>query len=344
MLFDVLNPRGTAGREEGPSRFGFEAFEEFRGFLDDGHIRGDVGIVDFREAYAPERGDEFAEGIFRRRDAEGVAHRDPDRRGDLDGNFDVFVRQQSPYFIGIVSDHERAGGTDRGALTATDADGFAYGFIVDAGDFHFGPSVGEIDGADFLDFIAHSDATSAGDTLGGVFCDALGRFVEFGDRVALRIAHFGQIESEGEFLQFAGGAFLAGGAIATVVRREEFENVFAVHSELFGVGFDDHPGFGEQRAGRVQRTAPSPLVNDFDQAHTARAVDGQFRAVAEGGDVDADLLGVFQHVQALFEFDRHTVNRDKLFVSHCYASSFMALDLHFSMQAKHLMHFVWSRV
>ena len=91
----------------------------------------------------------------------------------------------------------------------------------------------------------------------------------------------------GESLKLADAVAGAGGAIGRVVGEEKLDDGAAGFAGGGGVGLDDHVGTHREGAARLEHA----LLLDLDKADSAGAHGGQVGMVAEGGDLDAGLLG-----------------------------------------------------
>ena len=172
VLLGEFHPAGAAACELGEVfAFGL-AGEELVGFLDDGEVGGEAGVVDGVEAHALEGGDDAAGhgGVVGH--AEGLADGDADGGGDLNDDGLGGVGQGVPDGFEFGGGGEGAGGADAGALAAVDALDLAHGLVEGGEDGRLVAAVGEVNRADALNLVAEADAVAAEHALVGVADDA----------------------------------------------------------------------------------------------------------------------------------------------------------------------------
>ena len=187
---------------------------------------------------------------------------------------------------------------------------------------------------------AGGDTAAAENALGIIAHQVIGAVVVDGIRHRALIAG-GILHAKllAERLQLAVVASLAGQAGFVVHREQHFERHFAGLDDLRGVGIYLHALIDRIDAGGHKGTGPL----DLDNTHTARADLIEILEVAKRGDVDPGALGGLQDRIVSRHREGHAVNFDiyhihELWQLLSYLFS-IAPNLHFSMQAPHLMHF-----
>ena len=130
-------------------------------------------------------------------------------------------------------------------------------------------------------------------------------------RRAVREAHAVYVEAHSEVLKLAFAVVVAGGAVAAVVGEQQFEYHLAVFAQPLRVRPYLHALFRRRGAGGI-KSAPFVL----DHAHTACAVNRQFRVVAEGRELDARLAYDFEDVFLSRYLDGDSVYRHIFFLFH----------------------------
>ena len=298
-----LDPGGAAAGEHRERAAVGDAVDELGGFLEDGHVGGEAGVVDVLEAHELQGGDELARHVLARLRAEVFAQRHADGRSDLDHDGLGGIVQGVPHAVAVLLRHDRAGGADGGALAAVHAFDRAEGRAEGRGHAGVGAAVGEVDRADALDFGADAHAVAAEHALVRVADERRGGEV---DRVVLLHGFEADVldaELVGDALQGAVLVAGAGRAFAVVVGEQEFHADLAHVADLLGVRVDDHAGRGGGGAGRHDA-----LAFDEDEAETACAVDAQFGVVAEGRDLDPGFADDFEEVALVGERDFPSVD------------------------------------
>ena len=148
--------------------------------------------------------------------------------------------------------------------------------------------------ADLLQVDAGAHAAPAADALVHVAHDRVARGVD--RRRLLGVAEAEEVDAVllGQGLELAVAVALAGVAVAVVLGEQQVEHVAARQAHLRRVGVDLHLVGHREGAGRLQ----SALALDLDHADPADAGHVEVGVVAEGGDVDADVLGRLQDGRA----------------------------------------------
>ena len=292
-----LHPRRAAAGEHRQLAAGGQALDEFGGFLEDGHIRREAGVVDVVEAHHLHRGNHPAGHVFTGLETETFAEADADRRGDLHDHDLLGIVDRFPHLVGVGLRDDRAGRADLSALAAVHA--FAFAQVVVEGRNHagVGAAAGEIQRADALHFGADAHAVAAEHALVRVAHQRRAGGIQRQVLLGLLVADVLHAELAGEVLQRAVRAALAGRAFAVVAGEQQLDVDLAHVADRLGVGLHDHARLRLDRAGGHDA---APL--DVHEAEAAGTVDRKFRMIAEGRDVDAGLADHFEEVPLVAEF------------------------------------------
>ena len=94
-----------------------------------------------------------------------------------------------------------------------------------------------------------------------------------------------------------------------MVGKQQFENGFSVFAQFGRVCFNNHTVSRLSGTGRVYRAA---FV--FENAHSARAVNGKFGVVAERGDIYAGFSRYFQNIAFAVYFDGFAVDSHEFLI------------------------------
>ncbi len=282
--------------------------DQLGGLFHDGEVGGEPGVEDCGETDPLEcrgqmlehHGDAFVAGPL-------LVESGGDRRGDLSDDHGVGVAEGGHHIVHGASLHERAGGADPDALAAVGAAG-----DVDAGGEarpYLGAEapVGEVDGPDPLDLVAHGDAPSAQHALVGIAGDGRG-----GDVQMLVLLHPGVLlgpraHLAGQIGQLATPRPVAHQAVLGMVGDHQFHDGAAGFEHARGVGADDHA------FGRRQGATGLQPGRAFDFHHAEAAGRGGGRSPierAEMGDADAGPLGSLEHGLSRIELDYPVIDGD----------------------------------
>ena len=197
----------------------------------------------------------------------------------------------------------------------------------------------EINRADALHFLAHSDAVATEHAFVRIARQGrrgLVNRLEFRD---LLITDLLNAETSCKILERTGVASDAGRTLALMIRKEQLNVDLAHLAELFGIRTDLHSGFRSRGTGCHDA---APL--DLDEAETAGAVGAEFGVIAERRKLNPDFPDHFK--QILFGTDFHFMTVDgqcflRIFhsvVNSCiYQSPVTAPNLQAVLQAPHLM-------
>ena len=123
LLLHILDPCRAAAGEHGEGAALFQPLQELVRLLHDGQVRAEGGVVHLVGAHHLQGGHQLVDGIDAGLQAEGLAHRHPDRRGDLEHHPLLRVVQGPPRPADLVEDGDGAGGAGGCALAAADAVG-----------------------------------------------------------------------------------------------------------------------------------------------------------------------------------------------------------------------------
>ena len=123
LFLHVLHPRRTAAGEHGEGAALLQPLQELVRLLHDGQVRAEGGVVHLVGAHHLQGGHQLVDGVDAGLQAEGLAHRHPDRRGDLEHHPLLGVVKGSPAPADLIEDGDGAGGAGGGALAAADAVG-----------------------------------------------------------------------------------------------------------------------------------------------------------------------------------------------------------------------------
>src|SRR5437773_4172578 len=134
--------------------------------------------------------------------------------------------------------------------------------------------------------VADADAAVAKNAARPVVVDEVREFLLLVVQLALHEARLRSAVAEDHVLELALAPLVADGTVERVVGQQELEHRLAGVSDLIVFGVDHHPVAGYRRAGGLQL---GHFLNR-DQAHAARALQGQSRVVAKRRDFDPRLL------------------------------------------------------
>ena len=292
LLLHVFHPRRAAAGEHGEGPALLQPLQELVCLLHHSQIRAEGGVIHLVGAHHLQGGHQLVQGVGAGLQAEGLAHRHPDRRGDLEHHPLLGVIQLPPRLADLIPDGDGAGGAGGGALTAADAVGLAELPVKGRAHHQVAAPVGEVQDAHALHLLAHPHTVAAQDALVGIPDDGRRGVVLLIDRPGILEADVPHAEPQGQVLEAAAAALLAGGAVPAVGGQHQLQDHPPVLQEPGGVGADHHAVPGLHGAGGVDL---APLV--LHHAHPAGAVNRQFRIVAEGRHVDA---GLPDHSQDVF--------------------------------------------
>ena len=199
-----------------------DALQKFGGLLHDGQVRAVGGVVDLVEAEAVEHRHKAAHVVFARIEPQHVADGDADGRGHLRHDIGVGVRQLLHHERDGGVDRDGAGGTYHAALAAVDAVALPQVFAKGRGHDGLGAALGDVDGADLLDIVAHAHAVAAEDALVGVAHNRRGAAVHGKVAAVVFEAHFLDAEAAGQVLKLAFAGAQTGGAVAVMAGQHQF--------------------------------------------------------------------------------------------------------------------------
>ena len=252
----MLDPARAAGGEHRKLRAGLDFLQELGALFHDREVGGEVGVVNHVEAQPSERGDQLAGNRLISRHTELLCQTDTDAGCVLNHNPLVRVVEHIPHFGDLAVDGDGTGRANRSTLAASDAAGFAEHLAEARGNNRSLAALGEINGADILDFRTHADAEAAQNALGRIAGNAGGGNIQREPGIGVfSKARFHHIVAMGILLQFAAAALVAGQALRTMAAHQELQRGVAALQNLLGVGVDNHAVAGLHGAGRIHRTA-----------------------------------------------------------------------------------------
>ena len=303
LIFDILDPRRAAGGEHRERAAVFQPVHKLLCLNDRGEIGGERGIEHLGRAHEPERGDHFAHGVFARPQTERFADGDADRRGDLKDDAFILVVQRAPHAADVVIHGDRGGRAHGGALAAADAVGLGELLVKRRHHAKIGAAVREVDDVHALDLLAGAHAVAAENALvriahdrgaGGIERELLARVLK------PDAAH---AEAKRQPPQLARAGLFAHRTVAVVRGEQKLDDHPAVFEQTRRVGLDGEPVARLHGAGGVD----AALIV-LDDAHTARAVNGEIGVVAQRRHVDARLADDGENVFLPVERDALAVD------------------------------------
>jgi hypothetical protein len=248
------------------------------------------------------------------------------------------IVDSSEYRSGIVLLIESTGGAGNDTLTAVDAGGICQLQTVGRLDFCIVTTIGCTDGTNALQLVTSSNTAAAKDTLGIVTNDGNRRIVDIEDLLIGGEVVFIYTVLVAELLQFTGGRTNAGEALLVVSRENQLQigltgslNLLRIGENLHAIRYGIYTG-GNQTAG----------TGNLNEAQTARTDFIDIFQIAEGRNVDSGNSGgledgrigrnLYLNAVDFYFYHIHFMLRLPSYFLE------IAPNLHFSIQAPHLMH------
>ena len=260
LRMEVLGEQDPAGRTAGEHRQGHrflvhqrpsQAREQFRAFLQDRHVGGEVRVEHGIESEPPQGGRHFAGDERAGRIAEALAQRGANGRRRLHDDMLVRIIDRVPHAVDIGLLGDGADGTDRGALAALHAGHRGQVAIEGRADGGVEAASLRPTGADVLRLGADAHAATALDALAVVAHQAGRRQIDALARLLAGVADGANAEFGGERLQFAVLAAVARLAVAVVLGQQHLDHQAARLAHAARVGPDAH-AFGRPAWSRTR--------------------------------------------------------------------------------------------
>lgn len=137
------------------------ALDELFGFFHHGQVGRETRVVHIVKPHAFHGGDHFTRQFHACRNAEHLADRNPDGRGDLGDHLLFLIANRLPDLIDFAADRQSPHRTDRRALAAVDALPFAQALAKGRHNRRLMPAIGKVDRADALNLRTESHAVAA---------------------------------------------------------------------------------------------------------------------------------------------------------------------------------------
>ena len=320
VVLEEVDPARAAGGENRQVLARLHAFDELVALLHDREVGREVGVEDLVEAEGAETGYELARDGFARLESEFLADGDANRRGGLDDDGLGGVVEGRPDLLDVGDADDGADRADVDALAAEGAG--AVGQRNHRGRADLGGETAAVagEGADGLDLVADGLAAAAHDALVEVAHDGRGLVDREGVGLALEL-DLADAELGGELLEFALLVLGAGEAGLGVVGEEKLEDGAAGVAGALRIRPDLHVVGDRGGAGRREDLARAADAGGLDKAEAAGGglvghAAADIRTVAEGRDLDVELLGGIENRRAGGNRDLKAVDFD-CDVSHC---------------------------
>ena len=176
-MLNMLDPAGAAGSEHRELCTGLNLVEELIGFLKNGKVSSEVGVIHDICAETLESSDELAGYGLGCGHTKCLSNADTHGRSKLDDGLLVAVAEEAPALFGFILNGDGTGGADCCALAAANAGGLAHGLAKAGSNICLFAALSKVNGTDVLNFCAHTDTETAEDALGRITDDALGRII-----------------------------------------------------------------------------------------------------------------------------------------------------------------------
>ena len=224
LLLHILHPCRAAAGEHGEGAAFFQPLQELVRLLHDGQVCAKGGVVHLVGAHHLQGGHQLVDGIDAGLQAEGLAHRHPDRRGDLEHHPLLRVVEGPPPPADLVKDGDGAGGAGGCALAAADAVGLSELAVKGRAHHQVAAPVGEVQDTHALHLLAHPDAVAAEDALVGIPDDGRRGGVDLIVGPGVLEADVPHAEAQGQLLQAAAAILFAGGAVPAVRGQHQLQD------------------------------------------------------------------------------------------------------------------------
>ena len=311
LAFEEADPARTAAREHGMGlQFArCEALEEFTGFLHDGQVRSESGVIDVIEAELMQRRTDASHGGILPLQAERFSPGGPHCRGDLDEGDFVRVGQSLVDLLRIIPLAQARSRTVSDALPAERAVGILDDPVVRHIDGRAAARARNVPDVHGLDLVADLDAAHAFDAF-------LVIPVERECRRESPAQPFGQLHFKGgaddaqivgNLLELAVAAADTVGTVAVVLGEDQLHVDPARFAGPRGMGMDHH-AFPD---GTVAGGDHGMDAFDFDTADAAGRDFIDVFEIAQVRDVDMGGRGRFEDRRVIPHRDLFSVDRER---------------------------------